>query len=268
MAVTRIHPDGSIEVVIPPTPEEEAQALEGLKRLAAALARLAVADQVKAQQEAARQVHERKKFEMTSVLRVRQVMTRRAIAARQLDSAIRNLVLDEDIVAAHLLGWAALDVISDVATGLGRATVRGGMTALMSPEVRKAWRRAERDHYNFMKHADRDPERTIRLAPDLTTFAIYVACRDYVKTFDDSTPVMAVYTGWYLSQEPGMQRGFGGTWDDILVETFGDAPDEAWRQAKTLIEVAVKHPDLIQAGSQRRSEPSSIGKPRSQKHRP
>lgn len=264
MAVTRINADGSIEVIVPPTPEEEARAMEGLKKVAAALARLVVAEEFKAREAAARRAYERKKFEMTSVLRARPVMTRRVIAARQLDAAVRNLVLDEDIVAAHLLGWAALDVISDVAAGLGRETVRGGMTALMSPELRKAWRRAERDHYNFMKHADRDPDRTIRLAPDLTTFALYVACRDYVKTFDDSTPVMAVYTGWYLSQTPEMRSGFGEKWDDVLVESFGEAPDEAWKQAKTMIEVAVKYPDSFQASLQRRSKRTRPGKPQPQ----
>jgi hypothetical protein len=106
-------------------------------------------------------------------------LTRRDAARSELDAAIRNFFLEEDLVAAHLLGWAALDVISDVAKAWAKNTLRDAVARKLPPEMAKAWRKAERDHYNFMKHANRDPDRSIQLSPEMTAFVIQGACRDY-----------------------------------------------------------------------------------------
>jgi hypothetical protein len=120
-------------------------------------------------------------------------LSRRDVAQSELNAAIRNFFLDQDLIAAHLLAWAALDVVSDLAKGRGRSTLRAGMRHHMTGVVEKLWSRVERDHYNFMKHADRDPDRTVRVLPEMTAFAIYTACRDFQAVFGINTPSMAIY---------------------------------------------------------------------------
>lgn len=175
-----------------------------------------------------------------------QTVTRAQLARFELEAAIRNLFIDEDLIAAHLLTWSALEVISDVGKARGRVTLRTKMASKFSPEVRQRWRRAEHDHYNFMKHADRDPDRTIRLAPDMTFFALHVSCRDFQTVFDDLSPVMAIYIAWYLRQNPEMCAGFDADYINAVVEAVRERPKDAWADAKMLIEVALKNPDLTQ----------------------
>lgn len=102
---------------------------------------------------------------MMPFLSTQPILSRHDIARRELEAAIRNLFVDENLIAAHLLGWAALDVISDVGRSKGKATLRNGMMQKMPAEIRLVWKKAERDHYNFLKHADRDPTRKIRMIP-------------------------------------------------------------------------------------------------------
>jgi len=171
-------------------------------------------------------------------------LTRHQVARVELDAAIRNLFIDEDLVAAHLLTWSGLEVISDVGKARGRQTLRVAMTSQMSDEVRKRWRRAEHDHYNFMKHADRDPDRTIRLAPGMTAFALHVACRDFQTVFNDLSPVMALYVAWYLRQNPEMGEGFNSEYLQAVAETVREAPADAWADMRTMVAVALANPDL------------------------
>ncbi|TIP73088.1 MAG: hypothetical protein E5X63_43745, partial [Mesorhizobium sp.] len=81
-----------------------------------------------------------------------------------------------------------------------------------------------------MKHADRDPKWRIRLIPDMTLFAIYIACRDYLSVFNAKTAVMAIHTGWYVSQNPEMGVSFDAEFRTVLPETFGATADKAWAE--------------------------------------
>ena len=172
-------------------------------------------------------------------------LSRAQTAKRQLDAAIRDFFLYDDLVSAHLLAWAALDVITDVAKATGKTTIRSLMRANMSTTVAKAWSKAERDHYNFMKHADRDPHRMVRLIPEMSAFALYIACRDYLKTFGEGSLFMAVYSGWYLGRTPDMRAPFGDGWDDVLSEGLGGTDSEAWAEAVEIIRFAIENPSEV-----------------------
>jgi hypothetical protein len=169
-------------------------------------------------------------------------LSRRNVAQTELDGAIRNFFIEADLIAAHLLGWAALDVISDLAKARGRTTLRVKMKRLMNSTMQKQWSRVERDHYNFMKHADRDPDRTVRLLPSLTAFAIYTACRDFLAVFGTNTPSMAIYIAWFLNRNPDMASTFDASHRD-LIDEFGVTEAEAWAEAQTMLRVALENPD-------------------------
>lgn len=75
-------------------------------------------------------------------------------------------------------------------------------------------------------------------------FAIYVACRDYLSVFNGKTAIMAIYIGWYVSQNPEMGVSFDAEFRTMLAETFGSTPDKAWAEAKTMIAVVVEDPEF------------------------
>jgi hypothetical protein len=153
---------------------------------------------------------------MLSMSPLKASLSRRHAAQCELDGAIRNFLLDEDLIAAHLLGWAAMDVISDVAKARGRSTLRAATKRGLVAAGQTLWSRVERDHYNFMKHADRDPDCTVRLLPELTAFAIYTACRDFLAVFETNTPSMAIYIGWYLNRNPDMASTFDAPYRETM----------------------------------------------------
>lgn len=175
------------------------------------------------------------------------LLSRQQTAQRQLDSAIRDLFLYGDLISAHLLAWAALDVITDVAKATRKSTIRTLMRKHMSDALAKAWIKAERDHYNFMKHADRDPHRRVSLIPEMSAFALYIACRDFLKIFGETSALMATYSAWYLGRTPLMKSSFGDSWDEVLSEGLGGSDEEAWAEAVELVRFAVENPSAIAA---------------------
>jgi len=170
-------------------------------------------------------------------------LSRKDAARLELDASVRNFFLNEDLIAAHLLAWAALDVISDVGKARGVRTLRKMMSEKADENTRKAWSKAERDHYNFMKHADRDPDRTVRLLPDMTTFAMYTACRDYLAVFGDNTSSMAIFMGWFLNRNSSMAASFDEEYQRVVTD-FGVTEEGAWTEARVLLEFALQHPEL------------------------
>jgi hypothetical protein len=161
-----------------------------------------------------------------------QVLSRQEAAAAELNAAIRSLFLHEDMVAAHLLGWAALDIVSDVGKARGVKTFRSSLASKMSPSMLSAWKKAERDHYNFLKHADRDPLRRVKLHPEMTLFALYMAVRDYQAVFNASTYTMGVFLAWYLNYEPRFALALGAR--DLVNDLFCDRCN-SWEKAKTFL---------------------------------
>lgn len=168
-------------------------------------------------------------------------VTRHQLARRELEAAIRNLFFDEDVIAAHILVWSALEVVTDVGKARNIGTLRDQMSSNMTESVRRQWKRIEHDHYNFMKHADRDPDRVIRLTPEMTVFALYVACSDYRRVFGDPSLAMAVFSAWYLRQNPDMGVGFDPEYLDAVSEAFSREPSAACEDARRLHGPALRH---------------------------
>jgi len=95
----------------------------------------------------------------------RRRITKLEAARRELATAIRLYFEDGDIVSIHTLAAASHQVIHDV------NTQRGKVTMLFDSEVIKDEFRAKavgllRQDSNFLKHADRDPDGILDLAPE------------------------------------------------------------------------------------------------------
>ena len=81
-------------------------------------------------------------------------------ASRLLDTAIRLFFEGADAVAVHSLAAASLNIFSDLAEHGGNSwrAHLGDDSKLSAPEMKRVLNSA----WNFFKHADRDPDGTIR----------------------------------------------------------------------------------------------------------
>lgn len=76
-----------------------------------------------------------------------QTISKLDAARRQLNTAIRLWLQEDDLASVQTLGWAALTILRDLTKAAGRPTPGG-----IPPE----WQ-LDREAANFLKHADRDP---------------------------------------------------------------------------------------------------------------
>ena len=105
-------------------------------------------------------------------------------ARRQVDCAIRIYCQGEEILAVHALAYAALSVL----TSYDRATNNGSMWAKVMRDEPCTW---SRDIANFLKHADRDPDREIPQFPDIVPeFVLHMCARIYGELTGDLTKEM------------------------------------------------------------------------------
>jgi hypothetical protein len=125
---------------------------------------------------------------------------RRLVARTHLNQAARLLVLQNDPISSMTLVCAAMDVLEDVSKARGLLTwfAQGAADHGEPVEVAK---RAVRTQYNFLKHANRDPERRLRkLSPDMIITLLYGAIHDYEQLYDCLTLEMMVTRMWALAR--------------------------------------------------------------------
>jgi hypothetical protein len=125
---------------------------------------------------------------------------RRLAARTQIDQAARLLVLHNDPISSMTLVCAAMDVLAGVckARGLRTWLAQGAVDHGEPVELAK---RAMRAQYNFLKHADRDPERRLRkLSPDMIITLLYGSIHDYEQLYGCLTLEMMVTRMWALAR--------------------------------------------------------------------
>lgn len=92
-------------------------------------------------------------------------------ARRQLREAIRLWFTAGDPVAVHCLVGSSHQIIHDLNSQKGGRDLLYD-TLVIKDEFRKEWIRLIKNPYNFLKHADRDSDRTVNLDTELTEFFI------------------------------------------------------------------------------------------------
>lgn len=123
------------------------------------------------------------------------VIAKMAAAKRQLKTAIRLWFYDGDPVSVHTLVYASYEIISDICEHRG---IHGNHMLYDSPlvkdEYKGMWNKMMREHGNFFKHADKDPNATIEFSMVLTEMFLTVA----VMALQESGEELAVEEGAYL----------------------------------------------------------------------
>lgn len=130
-------------------------------------------------------------------------LTRQQAARAEIDTAIELLFEGGSPVAIDVLAWAAVEMMRGIAEHRGLDTFHGRIEERVRPEYLKEWRRIHKEHYNFFKHADRDPDRVAdSFRPEATTYALFGACMDYDTLFNCQTLAMMSYGAWFLARHP------------------------------------------------------------------
>ncbi|MGR3512555.1 MAG: hypothetical protein ACU0GG_07295 [Paracoccaceae bacterium] len=91
-------------------------------------------------------------------------VTKLKAAKTQIEAAILLLFLDTDSEPAHTLVWASRNLLWDLNKVSPNNLVERIETAVKSrvkPEYYKVWKQYENRAANFLKHADRDPNKTL-----------------------------------------------------------------------------------------------------------
>ena len=179
-------------------------------------------------------------------------LTRRQVARREIDAAVTLLLTGGEPVAVNLLAWAAVDVLRGLCEARGVATFMSIFEERIRPEFHAEWRRALRDHHNFLKHSKKDPDRTVEdFKPEASTYAILVAVEDYRKLYETMTYPMQVFRAWFMARNPHvmtpMMAALFVDAGDVLGDIATMALDRSFRSAGDVLRTYLDDPAGLEA---------------------
>jgi hypothetical protein len=131
------------------------------------------------------------------------------VAARQLDTAIRLLFHDGDVVSVHTLACAAANVFRDLLKAKGGETWQDAIIQSypgLEQQIHQTLVRAQ----NFFKHGDRDPGEHLDFDENANDEIIIVATLEYGDLLRVGAPSrrtkmttpMSVFQLWYFAKDP------------------------------------------------------------------
>lgn len=134
-------------------------------------------------------------------------LSKRLVAQRELEAAIRLLLQHRDHVSAYVLAWAAYDIVGPISRSRGIQSIEEEFEGELAPASLKDWRKMRRRHYNFFKHADRDPDEVVDDVPrELVEAQIFISNLDFQGAFETLSPIQALYMSWFTGVYPQFVR--------------------------------------------------------------
>ncbi len=147
-------------------------------------------------------------------------ITKTSAAQRQIDAAIRILFSGEDVLAVHTVASAALGILKDLAKKrgislLGEQSIEDSYKKHLSrfeemeeeeridlEEFKKLVNKRLRRPANFLKHADRDAKKSLKLEYKEMDDLLIECGSTYVELGFELTVEMSTFGCWYLSVYP------------------------------------------------------------------
>lgn len=131
------------------------------------------------------------------------VVTKREAAVRQLNQAIRLFFGRADMLAVHTLTGAAFQLLTDLgkAAGIG-SRFRSG--ELIRPDRMQEWVQALNSTQNFLKHADRDLDGTLRYVEEGTILFLYEAVELAGRIVPEDSRERLAFRLWFVLSFPEM----------------------------------------------------------------
>jgi hypothetical protein len=128
------------------------------------------------------------------------------VAYRQLDEAVQLFFERRDPVAVHSLAAAAHQVLTDLGNAKGLQNFIKG-NPYIREEMRREWIQLINEPYNFIKHADRDPEATFEFRPAVTPVFILDALQLYQQLTGNLPHRLNVFLMWFNVAYPHTVAG-------------------------------------------------------------
>lgn len=120
-------------------------------------------------------------------------------AKRQLETAIRLYFNYGDPISIHTLACSAFEILSDL-----NKQCNGPPMAvsdfLIKDEFKERFMQMIRKPQNFLKHAKKDPDKSLDFNPDVTPFFIYDAISKYQEMTGELVTYFRIFMGWYCAQ--------------------------------------------------------------------
>lgn len=127
-------------------------------------------------------------------------------ARRQLESAIKAYFQEDDMLSIHTLVAAVYNLLNDIGVSRGNSPrmYKDVLLGMINPEYRPTVRPMLNKLDNFLKHANRDPNDTIKYSPEITEFVLLDCAREYQRLTSSQQPLMQTYEAWLLVSRPHM----------------------------------------------------------------
>ena len=126
---------------------------------------------------------------------------------RHLDVAIKLFFEDEDPIPIYSISAASHTILKDLVkhrTGK-KAVFDDWMDLYIKPEKMGYALTLFASKRNFLKHANKDPDKTIEeLKPELVEMELFFCCATFFQLGEKLTDRMAIYWSWLMAQQPNL----------------------------------------------------------------
>jgi len=177
-------------------------------------------------------------------------LTKQMVARAQLDESIELVLRHSNPVASNTLAWAAVDVLEALAKERGIEGFYKEMEIGIKSQFLNSWYNILKNGYNFSKHADRDPDRSIDdFRPEAVTWTIFGGCLTYSRVFGTRSWNMLVFQMGFNCRNPRVLTEESRELADHLAPGFeypnGRPFAESTAPAVGILETGQKYPQLM-----------------------
>jgi len=160
-------------------------------------------------------------------------ITKQAAAQRQLDAAIRLLFSGEDFIAVHTLTAAAHTVLTDLDYKSGGKSEIPYLEVMEQLQEQFPWEKrfqadvhgfkawiqsGNRAGANFLKHANRDADKSLNVGVLTTDHMLLEACTMYLNMKLEPRTEMYAYARWHLAVYPSLE-------EDRITTEYGEVSE-------------------------------------------
>jgi len=124
-------------------------------------------------------------------------------ARRQLETAVTLYFNWGDPVSIHTLTSAARNILANLCDHRNikpLLLLESLIDDLVKPDRRKEFRTKVREAENFFKHADRDPDTTLKFNSASSEFMLLEAVEIYFPLTSEHPPLFHLYRAWWMLQ--------------------------------------------------------------------
>ncbi|WBU39769.1 hypothetical protein [Marinobacter alkaliphilus] len=140
-------------------------------------------------------------------------------ARRQLTVAIELYFRGFDAISIHTLSAAARNVLDNLCSHRGvKVPIRleSMLNEMIKPEHQKNVRNKFRKSENFFKHADKDPDGTLRFNPISTEYTILEAVESYAALSNELPPMLLAFRTWWMLHNQDLLNDASNQFSEML----------------------------------------------------